>query len=437
MNLAYRAASAIVFGAALPLLWLHPKLRGNTARRLGRYAEPAPWPPPRVPGADPAAAPRVWLHGASAGDVNALAPMVRGLRARLPEATLVLSAMTNSGLASAERLRKEIDGVTVLPYELPGAAARAMRVIRPDVLVLEYNELWPNLVDAARAAGARVVLTNGRIHERLVERYRWTWRVFGSPLGAVDRLLMREPVEAERALSLGAPRERVFATGNTKFDNLSRAPEASTIEALRRDMGLVEGAPLLVLGSTHDGEERAIFAALAARRAEAPGLRVLVAPRYTERGERVAELAREVGFSVALRTERRRGVGEPRADVLVLDTIGELTAAYALATVVFVGGSFVSRGGQNILEPAGSGRPVLFGPSMSNFRDSVEVLLGRGGLQVEAPQALVALVLELLGRPDEMTRLGAMARAAVEKVSGASARNVEHIVAAARAPRSA
>jgi 3-deoxy-D-manno-octulosonic-acid transferase len=416
MGIVYRVLSYAAIGAAMPLLMMHPKLRTGLGLRFGRYpADPRPWPKSRGSG------PRIWLHGASAGDLIALLPVMHEIRRALPEATLIVSTMTNSGFAIAsERVRPHADAITYVPWDLPGATRRAMEAIRPDLLVLEYAEIWPNLIAAARRIGARIAVTNGRFSERLIGRYRWFYRLIGNPLEEVDLLLMREEVEASRALALGAPRERVIVTGNTKFDNVSKVPSEETIAKLKGAFAIGE-EPILVAGSTHEGEERSLAIAFIGMRAVAPDLRLIVAPRYVERAHRVASLLRAEGLSVALRSEAK---GE-HTDVLVLDTIGELTSAYALARLVFVGGSFVTRGGQNILEPAGIGRPVLFGPHMMNFRDSVEVLLGRGGIQVQTPEQLEEIGRELLQRPDEISRLGEMAKAAVQKVSGASRRNAE------------
>lgn len=418
MRLIYWLISYLVIGALMPLLLVHPKLRQGIRRRFGLYPRARPWPPSRGDG------PRIWLHGASAGDLLALQPIMAEIRARSPQATLIVSTMTNSGYAIAnERLESLVDAVTFVPWDLAGATRRAVAAIQPDLLVLEYTEIWPNLIGAAADAGARIALTNGRFSEALLWRYQLLYALIGNPLRRMSLLLMREPVEAERVLALGAPRERVRVTGNTKFDHVMKAPKAEVIEGLRSVLGTSD-RPLFVAGSTHDGEERDVVQAFLGMREVSPGLRLLIAPRYTERGAKVAAIARAEGLSVALRSEAAAAPEVARAaDVVVLDTIGELSAAYSLATLVFVGGSFVKRGGQNILEPAGQGRPVLFGPFMMNFRDSVEVLLGRGGIQVRSPSQLEKVGKELLGRPDEIAHLGQMAREAVEKVRGASPRN--------------
>lgn len=422
MHALYQLVSYLVIGLLLPIWMLHPKLRQGLRRRLGLYGDVRTpgevWPARRGRG------PRLLLHGASAGDLLALLPIIRELRRRAPEATLIVSTMTNSGYAIAEdRLEGLVDAITFVPYDLPGATRRAMAVLAPDLLVLEYTELWPNLIHAAKRAGAKVALTNGRLAEANMRRYRWMGLVFGNPLLRLDLLLMREEIEAERALRLGAPKARIRVTGNTKFDNLVKKPPQDT-DDLRDALGHA-GEAWFVAGSTHEGEEKGILQAYRGMREVQAGLRLLIAPRYTDRAPKIVALAKHEGFKAGLRS-----AAEARGcEVVVLDTMGELATAYGLATLVFVGGSFVQRGGQNILEPAGQGRPVLFGPNMRNFRDSVEVLLGRGGIQVASPEQLQKVGRELLARPEEIEHLGSMARSAVQRIRGAAASNAEALLA--------
>jgi 3-deoxy-D-manno-octulosonic-acid transferase len=415
VHLLYAIASYVLFLVGMPFLFSHPKLRHGIPVRLGLFK----------PSFDRGrGTPRVWLHGASAGDLLSLQPMMKALRERLPGCCIVVTTITNSGLAMARKKLVEADVVAYAPYDLPGATRRAVAALAPDLMVLEYTEIWPNLIRAARKAGVRIALTNGRFNPRKMSRYRALFRAIGNPLRAIDLFLMRSDEEAERVLALGAAPDRVWVTGNTKFDALV-LDRPSGDEALREQMGLDPSAPVLIAGSTHEGEEELIFGVYRDLLAEHPRLRLVVAPRYLERAGRILSLAAEAGLGARLRSA---GSAAGSAQVTVLDTIGELAAAYRLGTLVFVGGSFVTRGGQNILEPAGQGRPVLFGPHMENFKDSVQVLQGRGGIQVGTPEQLRRVAGELLGRPDRLAELGALAREAVLAVRGASSRNVEHML---------
>ncbi len=414
MRLLYVLLSWVAFLLLAPVLLLHRKTRAGFLQRFGFYSASA------VP---QGGWPRIWLHGASAGDLQALAPMMRRFRERFPEARVLVSTITNTGfLMARDRLSAQVDAVVYAPWDLWGATRRALRSLRPDLLVLEYTELWPNLIHAAHAAGARVVLTNGRFAPQRLSAYRVLLALAGSPLRELDLLLMRADEEAERALSLGAPLERVWVTGNTKFDGLDVAPSGAD-DVLREALGLPLGTRALIAGSTHEGEEELLLGVYRKLLRAHPDLKLVLAPRYIDRAGRVAALAEAAGFRVA---KRSAGAAATRgAPVVVLDTIGELSRAYRLATLVFVGGSFTSRGGQNILEPAAQGKPVLFGPNMDNFSDSVQVLLGRGGIQVADAEHFEALVSDLLARPETCAQLGELAAQAVRQVSGASQRNVD------------
>jgi 3-deoxy-D-manno-octulosonic-acid transferase len=408
------ALEYVVFWLMLPFLLLHPRVRQGIKRRLGFYdGDPLP-----------GGGPRIWFHGASAGDVLGLVPVIRELKALRPEVRVVLTAITDSGASMAQQKLVTpglADLVTYLPYDLPGACRRTIEALRPDVLVVEYTELWPQLIHAASRARVKLALTNGRLRPRNLPRYRLLFSAVGNLLARFDILMMRADEEAERALLLGAPAERVQVTGNTKFDALAVSVPAEPDEALKAALKL-DHERLWVCGSTHEGEELPLLRVFSALRREHPDLRLLIAPRYIERAARVVAAARSVGLPVRLRSQP--GGAEP---VIVLDTIGELVRAYQLATVVFVGGSFGRRGGQNILEPAACGKPVLFGPRMENFADSVQVLVGRGGLQVKSPLALLGLLRDLLARPDELHKLGELAREAVSSVRGASVRDANLI----------
>ncbi len=418
MHVLYAIASYLGFLLGLPVLLTHPKLRHGVLARLGLYRDL-----PRGEGS-----PRIWLHGASAGDLLSLQPMMRELKARMPGCCILVSTITNSGQVMAgKKLADVADVVVYAPYDLPGATRRAVAALRPDLLVLEYTEIWPNLIRSAQRAGVRIALTNGRFDPAKLPRYRAFFRAIGNPLRRVDCFLMRSDEEAARVLALGAAPDRVYVTGNTKFDALLFDGADGKELSLRAEMGLDPARPVFMAGSTHEGEEELLLAAYARLAERHPGLQLVIAPRYVERAGRIMALAAEAGLSVRLRSA---GAAAGHAQVTILDTIGELAIAYRLAALVFVGGSFVTRGGQNVLEPAAQGCPVLFGPHMENFKDSVQVLQGRGGIQVATPDQLVKVADGLLSRPDQIRELGALARQSVGAIRGASARNVDHLLSA-------
>lgn len=414
MRLLYVLVSWLAFWLLVPFLSVFRKTRDGFRQRLGFYPEGL------LPSGD-GPGPRIWLHGASAGDLLALSPMITRLRVRFPTAKIVISTITNTGfLMARERLMKQVDAVVYAPWDSWGATRRAVKAIAPDLLVLEYAEIWPNLIRATKNSGAKIALTNGRFSPRNLPRYRAFFQLIENPLLDIDVFLMREDEEAERALSLGAPKARVLVTGNTKFDALAPASEAAEIPNLRHMLGLPPNPRVWILGSTHEGEEEILLGVYRKLLEATPDLLLIIAPRYLERADRVMGLVEAAGLKVALRSKGNTD----HAPVVVLDSIGELASAYKLATIVFVGGSFTLRGGQNILEPAAQGKPVLFGPHMENFRDSVQVLVGRGGIQVNDAEHLTSVMRELLGRPSTIDALGEMARAQVRQISGASDRNV-------------
>ena len=283
MHLLYVVASYLLFALLFPVLAIHRKTRHGLLQRLGFYRHGAL---PEGPG------PRIWMHGASAGDLLSLSPMIPLLRDRLPGCRVVMTTITNTGyLMASERLSKQIDAVVYAPYDLLGATRRAVRAIRPDVLILEYTEIWPNLIRAAASAGVRVVLTNGRFSPRHLRSYRALFSAIGNPLRRISLFLMREDDEAERVLALGAPLERVWVTGNTKFDAFAIA-EAIDDVGLRAAMGLPETARVLIAGSTHEGEEELLLGVYKRLLKDHADLRLVIAPRYIDRAARVVELPR-------------------------------------------------------------------------------------------------------------------------------------------------
>ena len=373
----------------------------------------------------PSTGPTVWLHGASAGDVLALVPTAKALRVSYPDIFLVVTAMTNSGYAMAQQQNHTFDCIRYVPWDLPGAVARTLRGMRPDAIVLEFAELWPELIHQASQNNTRIILHNGRFSRERLERYRAIFRLTGNLVEKLTMLLVRDEEEKARAMFLGALAPNIHITGNTKFDHQTQPYDEGMLDAFRSEVKLenIEG-PILVAGSTHDGEEEVLLQNLTHLRVKYPKLKLIIAPRYIERAPRLVELGQKHRFQTTLRTH-----AEKDWDVLILDTVGELSKAYALSTLVFVGGSITDRGGHNIVEPALCNKPVIFGPYMSNVEDSVKLLLGRGGLQISGPDQLERIIDNLLGDSDKCRLLGEKAASQARSVQGAAKQNAAHIAA--------
>jgi 3-deoxy-D-manno-octulosonic-acid transferase len=348
----------------------------------------------------------LWIHAVSVGEVLAARPLVPALRERFPRHRIFLSTTTMTGNAVAKKSIHGIDGLFYAPFDFPWAVRRALDVLNPSLLILVETELWPNLIHEARRRGARICVVNGRISPRSFRRYQRLGPFLRKVLAEVDLFLMQGEAHAERMRVMGAPPDRVQVTGNLKFD---AAPPGRLTERLTRLLAAGPERPLWIAGSTVGGEEQLVLAAFHAVRQQIPEARLLLAPRHPERFDSVAPLVEAAGFRCL-----RRSALDPAAwgdgEVLLLDTLGELSQVYALASVVFVGGSLVPTGGHNILEPAVVGKPVIVGPHMENFQEIAD--------QFRSEQALVEVAsADELGREvtalllDERRRLGLGERA--------------------------
>jgi 3-deoxy-D-manno-octulosonic-acid transferase len=292
------------------------------------------------------------------------------------------------------------------------------------LLVIMETELWPNLIHEAKRHGAKVVVVNGRISPRSFPRYRALRWFFRRPLGEVDLFLMQGEPHARRVVAMGAPPERVFVPGNLKYDAVS---DARPKERLVRIVASRPERPLLVAGSTVDGEEALVLRAFRRLRERFPDAGLVIAPRHPERFASVPALVEAAGFRCSRRSDLEPGAWQ-NGEVLLLDTLGELAQVYPLATVVFVGGSLVAAGGHNVLEAAAAGKPVVVGPHMENFQEIADEFREQGALvQVRAGAELGDALAALFADEGRRRELGERARAIFEKNRGACARTVESL----------
>lgn len=368
----------------------------------------------------------VWFQAAGVGEVVAASSIIREFKRREPDIPVLISSGTASGYEMAKRIIPEADAVIFYPPDLPGLPGRIVSRVQPRAYVPVETELWPNFLRAARRKSIPVVMVNGRIGEKNVDRYRQMRRMFTKMLDTVERYCMQSTIDAQYIIRLGADPRRVLVTGNTKYDqNYSQVTAEERLQLLA-SFGFAGQGPVLVAGSTHKGEEELLLDALKAVRVSFPSVKLLLAPRDIPRRDKIVELIVRQGLRAELRS--RMAGKATDADVVVLDTIGELGRLYSLADIVFVGGSLVSHGGHNILEPAAQGKPIIVGPHMFNFKDTYALFSERGACAtVLDGKELTHKLLELLSNPELMEKMGRMSAAIVAENQGAALRTVAHL----------
>jgi 3-deoxy-D-manno-octulosonic-acid transferase len=371
----------------------------------------------------------IWIHAVSVGEALTARAIAADLKERYPRLRLFVSTTTLAGQQIARRNFQMADGIFYFPFDLPFIVNRTLRVVRPRLFIMMETEIWPNLLKACRAGGVRTMMINGRISARSYPRYRMVRPLFRRVLTLVDRFCMQGEESARRIIDLGAPPDRVTVTGSLKFDALQVAPiQGRPGERVLRFFQVTEGRPVIVAGSTMPGEDELVFRSFERIRTMTRHPLLIIAPRKPERFDEVLLLAQQSGFRAARRTELTIDQ-EPRADVVVLDTIGELAQVYQAATAVFVGGSLVDTGGHNILEPAIFGKAVVFGPHMQNFAEIAETFLRHeAAVQVKNASELEAALLDLITNRERRERLGDAARALVEANRGARAKSLAAIM---------
>ncbi len=376
----------------------------------------------------------VWIHAASVGEVNAIAPLTTELRARRPERAIVLSTMTETGQLRARELLGPAGEVFFFPADFAWAQAAALRRLSPALVVLVETELWPNLLWQCHQRKIPVVLVNARLSARSLPHYRRAAFLFRPLLDTVRAIACQSEEDARRYRSLGVRPEVVRVLGNMKYDGIKGPVSSDEKRNLRREFGIPDGAVVLTAGSTREGEEILLLDAWAAVMQNVKygmhNARLIVAPRHPARFAEVESLLKERAVRYTTRSQQRKARGPAAAGVLLLDTIGELVDAYAAADVAFVGGSLVPVGGHNPLEPAALGLPVVFGPHMFNAQESADGLVTAGGaVPVNSAGALAAVLCAWLGNPQERARIGKCAAQVVDEKRGAMRRTVELIEA--------
>jgi 3-deoxy-D-manno-octulosonic-acid transferase len=417
----YRAAMAVGAGVAgavarvpgVPGRW---RAVGDRLGRLGATER-----------AMAAGAPAIWLHAASVGELMAARSLLARMRDRFPGRIYVASTLTRTGLALAQSL-PEVHLAFLFPLDAPAAVARLLGALRLEAFLFTETEIWPTFLTAADAAGVPLVMVSGRVSARTAGRTRWLRPLYRPALARVTCCMQTED-DARRIVALGADPRRVQVTGSLKFE----APPAAMPPEVERVGAALGRRPLVVAGSTHDGEEAALLAAGARLRERHPDLGLLLAPRHPERLDAVAGLVTAAGWPLVRFSQLAAGTArvEPEGPVAVLlDVVGPLAHCYALGRVAFVGGSLVPVGGHNVLEPARASRAIVVGPHTEHAAEVVDRLAAAGGLvRVAAADRLAAALGGLLEDPERAAEIGRRARSLADSGRGATERHLKVIAA--------
>ncbi|MBP1764248.1 MAG: Three-deoxy-D-manno-octulosonic-acid transferase protein [Firmicutes bacterium] len=331
----------------------------------------------------------IWIHAASVGEIVAASPIVKEIRKTLPGNPILISVVTANGYEMARRIISDADSIIYFPLDLPWLSDWTVRRIRPRVFLPVETELWPNFLRSVRRQGIPVMMVNGRISEKSVARYRYLRGILANMLETIIKFCMQSTIDAQYIIQMGADPKRVIVTGNTKFDQTYTDTSPEKIVSLRRQLGLTSAEPIIVAGSTHKGEEELLLAAFTKVKAVYSQAALIIAPREILRAEELLAMAAEAGFEAKTRTALTAEPAEGH-ELVILNTIGELGQIYSLGDIIFVGGSLVSLGGHNILEPAAHGKPIVVGPHMFNFKESYALFSGRNACATVFDEASLA-----------------------------------------------
>jgi 3-deoxy-D-manno-octulosonic-acid transferase len=408
-NLVLTAATILLFPVILFKLITVPKYRGGLTQKLGRLRKSVMR---TIKGTRP-----IWVHAVSVGEVMAAHPLIRELKKKYPDRKLILSTVTITGHYTAKRRVPEADAVFYFPFDYPWVVRRVIQGINPVIVLVAETELWPNFFRELKRAGIPSAVINGRISPKSHKNYLKFSAFFRQVFEQVTLFCMQSEEDAARIKDIGALPEKVIVTGNLKFDQ--KIPTAQLIPVV-----IEPSAKVITAGSTHRGEEAALLEVFTRLREKFPKLALIIAPRHPERFDEVEGLINSAGYECQRRTKIRGSL----KDVLLLDTIGELRAFYALCDIAFVGGSLVKVGGHNLLEPAVMKKPVIFSRFMFNFKEISEALLSAGGGIMVRDKGDLYIQLEgLLSDPERAKRIGERAYGVIAANSGSAKKTIDAI----------
>ncbi len=368
----------------------------------------------------------IWLHAVSVGEVMAAKPLADRIKKDLSQYTIVISTVTETGNALAKKIMPKDSSVIYLPLDFSFAVGRVLRLVNPAAFIIMETEIWPNLIRALHKNGVPIILSNGRISQKSYKWYRLTKPLLKNILNCMTGFFMGTEEDAGRIISLGADRQKVIVAGNIKFDSagfdIDKARKESVIELL----GLKDNK-LIVAGSTHPGEEEILLDVYKNLKHKHNDISLLIAPRHIERAGEIAETIKCYGFTPVkmFGLTHKPAAANP---VFILDAIGELKLFYSIAWVVFTGGSLVKHGGQNMIEPAFFGKPVIFGPHVFNFKDVACALMDKkAAITVKDKNSLLEAIEKLYKDRAFYEETGKNAKDTVLANQGSAAKTIEQL----------
>jgi 3-deoxy-D-manno-octulosonic-acid transferase len=362
---------------------------------------------------------RIWIHALSVGEVLSTRPLIKALKKRFPDMSVVLTVKTTQGMTVAKKeLKNEVDALYFMPLDYSYAISRITDVVNPSILLLIESDIWPGLFSQLRKRGIKIILINGRVSPRTLKGYKRFRRYFRRVLNDINLLLMQSDLDRTRMIEAGVEPYRVKTTGNIKFDQEWLPMEKEEHNKWMARLGIEKDKRIIVAGSTHEGEEEPLLEAFRILLEQHHDLIMIIAPRKLERVGFIESAGKSIGLEIIRRTEIEKE--KKGYNCLILDTIGELGRIYGLASLSFVGGSLDPMGGHNLLEPASFGCPVLFGRHTHNFVQMSELLLEHGGgRRLDSPEDIYPVMKNLLEDETMRKAMGKNAKTFVEANSGA------------------
>ncbi|MDP6506406.1 MAG: 3-deoxy-D-manno-octulosonic acid transferase, partial [Planctomycetota bacterium] len=415
LDAAYGAMLLASAPILLPRIRSSERYRAGLEQRLGRVS-------PRIDGKR-----CLWVHAASVGEVQAARPLIGACQEEWPDLHIILSTQTKTGAETAAKVCSECQHL-YFPLDMSCIVQRVLDALKPDCIALVEREIWPNFIEEAARREIPVIQVNARITEFSSKAYRWLYPVLGKTLQSISQFAAQSDEYRERFESLAIPAERIQVTGNLKYDSVETSVDEALVKRLRRETFIDEGQPILVAGSIHPGEEELLVEACRPLWRKLPNFKLVLVPRHLEKTSQIERRLMECQAPLFVRkTDLKDQASQSTSHgIVIADTVGELRGLYALATVVFIGGTFVPIGGHNLLEPAALAKPIVFGPQIYQQQADASYLLDAGAaVEVQEREALAKQVFHLFNSPALRTAMGNQAKLAVLEQQGSSDRTLK------------